>query len=164
MTEGCAYGILQGLPASRMTHLHCGLGYSSANTLRALTALSLMGSTQTSATEVYVYMHTQPADMLAPLSALKQLVQLRLGGTHPDQLRHLPPRLQVLDVHCVRAGPKEQLWLGHLTSLSALHGSRTSYPYVGLSASDVLPPNLRVLNCHAVAVSSRCWPSAAWRA
>lgn len=115
--------ILHCLPADRMTHLKCSLDYSSAqhwDSLCALTALRSLCLDSKAATGAYLC--RQQYDVLAPLSALSQLTQLRLEEAGVKQLQRVPSWLQVLEVSLV-VGEPGQLQLAHLTVLSALYNA-----------------------------------------
>jgi hypothetical protein len=94
-------GLLQQLPAARLTKLCADVEFSSSASLQAVAGLTGLQHLELRNTDFAATKSAAvtPDDMLAPLAAgLQQLAQLHINALRPAQLQWLPPKLQQLHV------------------------------------------------------------------
>uniref|UniRef100_A0A383VT61 F-box domain-containing protein n=1 Tax=Tetradesmus obliquus TaxID=3088 RepID=A0A383VT61_TETOB len=158
--------LLKQLPAATLTRLVCSLEFKHPKHLAALCGLTALRSLEVlPQLEDGADLADCSSHALRPMSALQQLMVLKLDCVKACQLAHLQlPQLQRLVV-CISRGPcadpaeqqrrrrqqqqqqqedPEQplpLQLGHLTALTYLEGRRNI-----MLASDELPMSLRAVN------------------
>jgi hypothetical protein len=145
-----AWPRLQHLPAHSLTRLACCLDWGSAAQTGALLALTALRSLQLgnyyrTGQKLYRFMSEHAVDVLAPLSALQQLVSLELVAVQRAQLQHLQlPQLRQLHVH-IDAGLSggQPLQLAHLTALQQLTVKDTG---AAIRVGDSLPFSLCTLD------------------
>jgi hypothetical protein len=153
---GSAGALLEYVPASSLTQLHCCLDWQSTADIAALCNLTGLRWLALKAVDdgpgPMQQSYQAAGSMLAKLSALQQLTHLYLLTViHRPQLQQLPqlPRLQQLQAHIIDFGPKKSsqhaLKLGHLTALRKLTLTTGRSERV-LRPDDTLPPNLQRLS------------------
>jgi hypothetical protein len=140
--------LLEQLPVASLTHLQCWQLSNISACLPRLCELSSLRSLLLQRPSYAVdglLSHQVSDNVLAPLSALRQLTRLQLPAVRKAQLLPLQlPYLQQLHVKLDDHGDGAQLQLSHLTALQVL---TVAGPYnsCGLAAGDELPAGLQEL-------------------
>jgi hypothetical protein len=134
-------GLLQSLPAARLSRLEASLDLRSSASMQAVAALSGLHCLQLSSSDTAA----APDDALAPLSALQQLTQLHVGTVRPRQLQWVPASVQQLHLRVSRMNAQQiqQLadWLrqrAHIVSTLTLDLVQRGYIGDWRSAMDSL--------------------------
>jgi hypothetical protein len=120
--------LLQHLPAAHLTQLDVATSFRVDETAKALARLTRLQELRLANTDL-VPEHENTMQQL--VAALQQLTQLHTGPVLPEQLQHLPPKLQRLHatvyIHWGSTADIAALWRPELTALCSLDIQTSSH-------------------------------------